>query len=382
MPDRPRVFVSSIMEGYTEFRDAARSGIEKAGGRPVLIEDQPARPDAPRNACLDLVATSDAALFVIGPRGGYRAPSGKPVVREEFDEAQARNLPSIVLLQDVERDPDGEQLAQGLSDWVGGRLRRTFATPAELEAEVREALSPILDSMSRPDRDPNSLQNLVADTSHGGGQYDTVLRLVFAPKVESELIDPLLLDSPNLQDSVQRAAHGADFFSYEIAKETRPTSEQLQIIQGADSRERYAEIVLRVSGEVILASTVRSRGNDDAFFAGGSMARMFEIVKSDLEQIITGAFTLLGKLLSEIDEHQRYVSWIYNAALLDPQMKRIVDTPAPKGSGHQAGIYNPDLVTAYQRPREINRSRISQPEPEVHRIATLLQKRLEEARSL
>lgn len=381
MTDRPRVFVSSIMKGYAEFREAARSGIEKAGGRPVLVEKQPARPDAPRNACLDLVATSDVALFVIGPRGGYRAPSGKLVVREEFDEAQMRNIPSIVLLQDVERDSDGEQLAQQLSDWIDGRLRRTFGTPEELEAEVVLCLSPVLEALSRPRRNPQVLQDLLTRHSSGTRHHDTVLRLAFAPIVNTELIDPLLLDSRELRHSVLRAAHDAGFLSYEIGKEPRATSEQFQIIQGAGGRESYAEIVLRASGEVVLAATVRLRDYDNGF-GSRSMSGMFEIVRSDLEMMIGSAFALLGEILSVVDEHRRYVSWIYNVAIVNPQTKRIVETPAPEGSSYMGALYNPDLVTAYGQPRPISLPQIVQPEPEIQRIATMLQKRLDEARTL
>jgi hypothetical protein len=40
---RSRVFVSSVVEGFAEYRQAARSGIEQAGGEAVLVnEDFPA----------------------------------------------------------------------------------------------------------------------------------------------------------------------------------------------------------------------------------------------------------------------------------------------------------------------------------------------------
>ncbi|WP_425153832.1 DUF4062 domain-containing protein [Candidatus Palauibacter sp.] len=36
---RPRVFVSSVMEGYGDYREAARLGIQQVGYDPVLAED-------------------------------------------------------------------------------------------------------------------------------------------------------------------------------------------------------------------------------------------------------------------------------------------------------------------------------------------------------
>jgi len=38
---KQRVFVSSVLEGFHDFREAARAGIIAAGGEPVLIEDYP-----------------------------------------------------------------------------------------------------------------------------------------------------------------------------------------------------------------------------------------------------------------------------------------------------------------------------------------------------
>lgn len=68
---RPRVFVSSVVKGFEEYREAARRGIEAAGGEPVLVnEDFPAQPDSPRNACLDAVDSCDIYLAIIGDRGG------------------------------------------------------------------------------------------------------------------------------------------------------------------------------------------------------------------------------------------------------------------------------------------------------------------------
>jgi hypothetical protein len=95
---KPRVFVSSVMDGFEEYREAARSAIEAAGGEPVLVEDLPSLPVSSRNACLDGVASCDMYLVAIGDRGGWTAPSGKLVVEEEFEEAQRLGQPVVVLV--------------------------------------------------------------------------------------------------------------------------------------------------------------------------------------------------------------------------------------------------------------------------------------------
>ena len=64
-----RVFVSSVMKGFKEYREAARSAITVAGGTAVLVEDFPSLSSSPRNACLDGVRSCDAIAVIIGSRG-------------------------------------------------------------------------------------------------------------------------------------------------------------------------------------------------------------------------------------------------------------------------------------------------------------------------
>src|SRR5687768_5665386 len=117
---KPRVFVSSVIEGYREMREAARRGILAADCEPVLGEDFPSLADSPRNACFDAVESCDAIVTVVGHRGGFRAPSGKLVVEEEYDHARSSGLQRFLFLQEMDRDPEAERLAARLSDYVTG----------------------------------------------------------------------------------------------------------------------------------------------------------------------------------------------------------------------------------------------------------------------
>src|ERR1700691_1208818 len=86
---RSRVFVSSVIEGFAEYRQAARSGIEQAGGDAVLVnEDFPAQANSARNTCLDAIDSCDVFLLVLGERGGWKTPSGRLVVGGELQHAR------------------------------------------------------------------------------------------------------------------------------------------------------------------------------------------------------------------------------------------------------------------------------------------------------
>ena len=121
---RTRVFVSSLIEGFAEYRQAARNGIAHAGGEAVLVnEDFPSQAGSSRNTCLDAIDSCDVFLIVLGGRSGWKTPSGRLVVEEEFEHARARKLPVLLFLEDVPRDADAQRFAKSLSDYVDGNFR-------------------------------------------------------------------------------------------------------------------------------------------------------------------------------------------------------------------------------------------------------------------
>jgi len=112
---RSRVFVSSVIEGFAEYRQAVRKGIEQASGEGILVnEDFPSQASSSRNTCLDAIDSCDVFLLVLGAIGGWKTPSGRLVVEEEYDHARVRKLPVLVFLGDVPRDAEAERFARGL----------------------------------------------------------------------------------------------------------------------------------------------------------------------------------------------------------------------------------------------------------------------------
>src|SRR5580698_7863359 len=110
---RTRVFVSSVVEGFAEYRQAARNGIEQAGGEGILVnEDFPSQASSSRNTCLDAIDSCDVFLLVLGARGGWKTPSGRLVIEEEFEHARARKLPVLVFFEDAPRDAEAQRFAK------------------------------------------------------------------------------------------------------------------------------------------------------------------------------------------------------------------------------------------------------------------------------
>ena len=72
-----RVFVSSIVNGYEDFRQAAKDAIEALRYEVIAMErTEPASSSSTREACLDTVESSDVIVLLIGRRYGRPTRSG------------------------------------------------------------------------------------------------------------------------------------------------------------------------------------------------------------------------------------------------------------------------------------------------------------------
>ena len=227
---RSRVFVSSVIEGFTEYRQAARKGIEQASGEGILVnEDFPSQASSSRNTCLDAIDSCDVFLLVLGERGGWKTPSGRLVVEEEFEHARARKLPVLVFLEDVPRDADGERLARILSDYVDGNFRVKFSGAAELRDQIERSLRAIVDTRNNRAMDHDPIAAHLLKPYRFSDQ--TSLRFAIAPERVEEVFDPLALASAEFAERMMEIGHSRDvrLFGYLYAKEA-PRLEQTSLV--------------------------------------------------------------------------------------------------------------------------------------------------------
>jgi hypothetical protein len=229
---KPRVFVSSVMENFQPYRDVARKGIVAAGGEPVLVEDFPSLPVTPRTACLDAVASCDIYLVIIGQRGGWRTPSGKLTVDEEYEEAIKRKLRILAFIEAVDRDQDAEELVSNVSDYISGLFRTTFSGPGQLRGHVENALTPMIKDWNSLGVNMNTIEDKLKDNFEIGSE--AVLRVVFVPERKGQLIDPVDLESPLLYTSIMEIGHSpaVGLFAYEHGKKREIGINEIVITQG------------------------------------------------------------------------------------------------------------------------------------------------------
>ena len=138
-----KVFVSSVVTDYENYRSAAKDGIEALGHEAVVIGVTNASlPEPPQAACLAEVEDSDVVVLLLGRRYGTRQASGKSPTHEEIVHAQSLGRPVLVLVEDVEdREPDQDAFLEEIGGWEDGYTWKNYSTPISLLTEVVKALT-------------------------------------------------------------------------------------------------------------------------------------------------------------------------------------------------------------------------------------------------
>lgn len=372
---RPRVFVSSVMEGFQEYRQAAKEGIISAGAEPVLVEDYPSLPLSPRNACLNGVASCDIYLAIVGERGGWTAPSGKLVVVEEFEEASRRKLRLIAFVQKAKRDEEAELFVAKLSDYVDGVFRVTFTTPAELQSAVKNALLPLIPKSVTPAVNMSDIEEKLKNPHKLNNEAG--LRFVITPERVDELIDPVELESPHLERQLNEIAHSAhvELLSYQRPKTSSVDINSITIHQTDDGGRRDivddVRLEIATTGMIIIDVNVTGRVSRSQSDFADSMTISEDQITIWLKKCFAFAATFYGAR----DPFKRYDRMLFNAALNGIGFRKLVPK-LPHGSSFSMGQQGDAVVVAFDRPRIVTRADLLKSAGEISAAIAMFRRRL------
>lgn len=372
---KPRVMVSSVVAGFEAEREAARKGIEAGGGDPLLVnEDFPAMGTSPRNACLDAVDSSDAYLVILGERAGYCAPSGKPVVEEEYDRAVARGLPILAFVQEgVDREAEAARLETRISGYVGGHFRSTFADTDELRDRVAGAVREVVSHHQNPTMDASAIEDALRGQPYE--QREAVLRTAFAPVRDEEVVDTVLIGRNAFRDEVVGLAteKGIDLFSAWHGKEAHLHDDTLTIRQdpGDSNARKYASIRLTPNGLLVAESNVTGRQPSER----GVGLSGVQIVEGDVIEVLRQHFSFARRFYDHVDQYQRQHAVNYNCAV-HGAAHRTLTREAAAGGAVTMSMRGDGPILVHRQPRQIGRAVLSAPYPEVERTLELLRRRM------
>ena len=147
-----RVFVSSVVGGYEEYRTAAQNAIEALDHEAVLMElTHPSSPDPSQEECLREIEGSDVLVLLLGSRYGTPEKSGKSPTHEEFDHARSVGKPILVFVEDVDdRDVAQSDFLAEISGWEDGYFRTKYSAPITLVTAIVKALTALATRAEAP----------------------------------------------------------------------------------------------------------------------------------------------------------------------------------------------------------------------------------------
>ena len=136
-----KVFVSSVIEGFEGFRQAAKEAVEDADMMPVMVEDFPSQPYSAEQACTKGVQEADLCLLLLGQRYGY-VPDGSTisVTHTEYREAIGMHKPMLAFIQHTEKERKQQDFVKEVEDYGDGLFRKKFSNPDELKRQITAAL--------------------------------------------------------------------------------------------------------------------------------------------------------------------------------------------------------------------------------------------------
>ncbi len=203
------VFISSVISGMEEFRDAAARAIRSLGHDVIRAEDFGARPDSPQVACLDGVRQAEAVILLMGGRYGAIQSSGRSATHEEYREARER-CPVLVMVQDgVERENGQAEFLSEVRDWAQGHYTNSFTSADQLRDAVVGALHNLELAHATGPVDPDEmLQRAIAllpqDRHGSSGSARLALALTGGPV--QTVLRPAQLEAQELRERIHQMA--------------------------------------------------------------------------------------------------------------------------------------------------------------------------------
>lgn len=299
-PDRNneavKVFVSSLIRGLEEWRDASRSAIETLGLEAVMAEDFGASPDSARTACLAAARSAEVMVLILGEDYGRPQASGFSATHEEYREA--RESTPVLAFVFAGTTPSGRQadFVREVQEWEGGQLSASFRDAEDLRDEVMRALYELRGREETMPVDSDSLNEragaLLPGQSFGGTAQLVVAvaggpsHVVLGPRQisESEVVRYLLREALAGDCAVLRTSAGTD---------NRYNPDSI-VLEQSDSGHR---VDVRTDGSVVVTQPALARDR--------RMHDMPALIEEDLADRIARCLGFTALVLDHTDSANR-----------------------------------------------------------------------------
>lgn len=290
-----RVFLSSVIAGYGDFRTAAADAITTLGYEVSRAEDFGASAATPQQACLAAVREADLVVLVLGSRYGARQNSGYSATHEEYHEARG-SVPVLVFVQEeIGYEPEQSRFIREVQDWESGNLTQGFTSPEELrQAVTRELHRHVLSDASQT-AGQDDLLDRAQEAIQGGVAHWQEPQLVLSVSAgpHQEILRPSEQEDGTLAQWVQREAlfGSSRLFVPEEGIERSLRGDWLVLTQGASTIE------IQATGSIVVRQPALSGGLDHFSLPA--------LIEEDIEERIGTALRFSSMILDQIDSVRR-----------------------------------------------------------------------------
>lgn len=333
-----KVFISSVIGEYEEYRTAAREAVRLVGEAPVMAEyDFGAKPMSPREACLGGVRESDVYIGLFGSRYGYVADRGVSATEEEFEEAQREGVPILVFVEEGEKEPGQEELLGRMKDYGEGYFIDSYDSPMKLRDSLVKALVKLQRQESGSGRDAAEagalLEATSAPMSRGTLQEPRVVVGICASQENIEIVRRAELGSEEVKKTLlQEALVGkASVMEAALGYEESVEEEVIRWVQPKGSMGRLAEALLemRVDGEIQVGRSLVTKESRRSRTAP-SMLRHFLIDEERLNEVVRTALRFTHKAYQSFDQGSR-ITAVYAQVRLGGLANKMLGIPPEDG---------------------------------------------------
>ena len=299
-----KVFISSVVSGFEEFRDAAGSAIRSLGYAALRAEDFHASPSSPKQACLEGVRGADLTILLLGGRYGAKQASGLSATHEEYREARQHRRVQAFVQEGVEREPDQAALVHEVRQWETGHLTVDFTTEDELQSAVtlalhRQAVSAATSPIDEQELLAQAKGVLSASTT---SQLGPQLTLSLAMGPSQQILRPSVLEdrefARRLQHQILFGPH--ELFAIEAGTQTNLRGGWLVLSQEMES------VGINSAGNIVIHQSAVTQRNHYELQA---------LIEEDIEEKLVSALVFAAAVLDQIDSAKRLSHVVAVAAL-------------------------------------------------------------------
>jgi len=206
-PVKMKVFISSVISGYEEYRDIAAAASRSLGHEVIRAEDFGSSPDYPQSTCLGGVWEADVVVLLLGGSYGAVQSSGFSATHEEYVEARSR-CPVIVLVEEgVTREENQEAFVADVQNWAEGHYTEGFANIDSLRDAIIGSLHRIeLARATGPVHSNEMLQRAIDLLPSDRQNIGTVLTVVVSGGPLQSVLRPAELEDKELSQRLHKEA--------------------------------------------------------------------------------------------------------------------------------------------------------------------------------